>query len=156
MRVIHDLYSRPLQAHTGQDVFEALHRNIYRAFDYDSESDVYDTLAKSVTGDLLDDVYAEVHLSLVMQNEGGAVCKIQRVDVLEKEVLPPDDPQAPYFRLRARWKVEGKVGHHGHTHQSIADALGIPLGTVKTHLRRGLMRVRDAMQAPGAAPSEGR
>ena len=41
--------------------------------------------------------------------------------------------------------------HHGHTHQSISDALGMPLGTVKTHLRRGLMRVRDAMQEPGAA-----
>ncbi len=42
--------------------------------------------------------------------------------------------------------------YHGHTHQSIADALGMPLGTVKTHLRRGLLRVREAMQGPGAAP----
>jgi RNA polymerase sigma factor (sigma-70 family) len=36
--------------------------------------------------------------------------------------------------------------YEGHTHQSIADALGIPLGTVKTHLRRGLLKVREAMQ----------
>ncbi len=39
--------------------------------------------------------------------------------------------------------------YHGHTHQSIADSLGLPLGTVKTHLRRGLLRIREAMQAPG-------
>ena len=43
--------------------------------------------------------------------------------------------------------------YQGHTHQSIADALGMPLGTVKTHLRRGLMRVRSAMQqAPDNSP----
>lgn len=35
--------------------------------------------------------------------------------------------------------------YEGHTHQSIADALQIPLGTVKTHLRRGLLKVREAM-----------
>lgn len=39
--------------------------------------------------------------------------------------------------------------YHGHTHQSIADALGLPLGTVKTHLRRGLLSVRKAMQSSG-------
>lgn len=38
--------------------------------------------------------------------------------------------------------------YQGHTHRSIADSLGIPLGTVKTHLRRGLLRIRNAMQAP--------
>ena len=37
--------------------------------------------------------------------------------------------------------------YDGHTHQSIADAMGLPLGTVKTHLRRGLLRVREAMEA---------
>jgi RNA polymerase sigma-70 factor (ECF subfamily) len=37
--------------------------------------------------------------------------------------------------------------YHGHTHQSIADALNLPLGTVKTHLRRGLLKIRSAMQA---------
>lgn len=43
----------------------------------------------------------------------------------------------------------------GHTHQSIADALQLPLGTVKTHLRRGLLQVREAMQeaAKGAGRS---
>jgi RNA polymerase sigma-70 factor (ECF subfamily) len=39
--------------------------------------------------------------------------------------------------------------YHGFSHQSIADKLGIPLGTVKTHLRRGLARVRDAMRSSG-------
>ena len=37
--------------------------------------------------------------------------------------------------------------YEGHTHQSIADALQLPLGTVKTHLRRGLLKIREAMKA---------
>jgi RNA polymerase sigma-70 factor (ECF subfamily) len=45
--------------------------------------------------------------------------------------------------------------YEGHTHQSIADALQIPLGTVKTHLRRGLLKVREAMQKTDAKSGGG-
>ena len=34
----------------------------------------------------------------------------------------------------------------GYSHQEIADALKMPLGTVKTHARRGLMEVRESLQ----------
>ncbi|MBX3464983.1 MAG: sigma-70 family RNA polymerase sigma factor [Planctomycetes bacterium] len=44
----------------------------------------------------------------------------------------------------------------GRTHQEIAAAIGIPLGTVKSHARRGLMRLRELLgvedPAPGGAP----
>jgi len=33
----------------------------------------------------------------------------------------------------------------GFSHQEIADALDMPLGTVKTHARRGLIQVREIL-----------
>lgn len=57
------------------DLFTALHRNVYRAFDYKTESDIYDVLAQSVDGDLLDQVYNEVYQSLILRDQGGAVAR---------------------------------------------------------------------------------
>jgi len=45
--------------------------------------------------------------------------------------------------------------YEGRTHQSIADTLQLPLGTVKTHLRRGLLKVREAMQLADARADGG-
>jgi RNA polymerase sigma factor (sigma-70 family) len=46
--------------------------------------------------------------------------------------------------------------HHGASHEQIATSTGMPLGTVKTHARRGLMRLRDILVREGAiAPDAG-
>ena len=39
---------------------------------------------------------------------------------------------------------------HGLSHQEIADAIGMPLGTVKTHARRGLLQARELLGFGGA------
>jgi len=42
----------------------------------------------------------------------------------------------------------------GMSHQEIADATGMPIGTVKTHARRGLMQVREFMGVGGSNISQ--
>lgn len=39
--------------------------------------------------------------------------------------------------------------HHGCSHEQIATTTGMPLGTVKTHARRGLIRIREILRAQG-------
>ncbi|RLS25558.1 MAG: hypothetical protein DWH74_01100, partial [Planctomycetota bacterium] len=41
----------------AQTIFETLHGNMYRAFDYDDERTTYDALARSVSGALLEETY---------------------------------------------------------------------------------------------------
>ena len=108
-----------LDAAEAGGVFTSLHRNVYRAFDYKTESDIYDVLAQSVAGDLLDQVYNEVYQSLIVRDQGGAVARVQSVDVLDTELLSSGalpDSDALAFQMRSRWRVRGAVYHWGHVH----------------------------------------
>lgn len=103
-------------------IFEPLHANIYRAFDETDRSKIYDALARSVDGELLDGLFNQIYSSLVLYEAGGAVSKVQAVTPIETTVtsigrLGEDD--APGFTVDARWRVEGMVYHWGHSHTRV-------------------------------------
>lgn len=97
-------------------IFEALQRNVYRAFDYRKEEDIYDALARSVHGRILQQLYLQIQKSLKMQEQGGAVSRIQEVRLVEGQAQPLED-HAPGFLFSCRWNVTGTVEHWGHIHQ---------------------------------------
>lgn len=103
---------------TARALFETLHRNIYRAFDYADEGQVYDALERSLAPELIDSVYGEVYRSLRMQLEQDevAACTIRSVRVLEAAPELPPAPREPAFDIVAKWEVIGTVRHWGHGH----------------------------------------
>jgi len=88
--------------------------NVYRAFEFREESDAYDRLAVSVTGDTLSEIYLEHRRSLEMEERGGARARVETVEVPEvREVLPAENGG---FVADAVWVVGGTVTHFGHRH----------------------------------------
>jgi hypothetical protein len=101
----------------AQSLVGGLLENVYRAFDYRDESVIYDTLERSVSGELLTDIYLETRRSLELENQGGARAKVKEVQMLETKQTPLSDGSG--FEARCTWNVSGSVGHWGHIHQRI-------------------------------------
>jgi hypothetical protein len=107
----------------AEAIFRPLHANVYRAFDYVDESDIYDALDRSVEGPFLESLYRTIFRGLVMQEEGGAVARVAEVRPIKIEVgdivmqAGEDGIERPAFTVACRWQVDGVVSHWGHSHQ---------------------------------------
>jgi hypothetical protein len=100
-------------ARAGEVVSGLLH-NVYRAFDFRQEEQIYDVLAKSVEGDLLEQIYLETRRGLELASQGGARVKVKEIALLELAAEPADGGG---FVATATWNASGSVGHWGHVHQ---------------------------------------
>ncbi len=104
-----------------EQVFRPLHLNMYRSFDYTDESDVYDALAGSVQGPLLEALYTQIYGSLVQGEQGGMLGIITGIEPMELAIDnvrlgPVNDADVILFTATHRWRVEGTVYHWGHSH----------------------------------------
>jgi hypothetical protein len=103
-----------LSSDATRDVVAGLLHNIYRAFDYRQEEQIYDVLARSVDGDLLTRIYLETRRGLELANQGGARAKVKEIELTELDAEPVE---AGGIAAVATWTVNGSVGHWGHVHQ---------------------------------------
>lgn len=106
----------------AEAVFKTLHKNIYRSFDYHSDSDVFDALAKSAEGSFLETLYRQINQSLKMQEQGGAISRVTDVNWESIELLPVRGEKVKgsqderSFAVKSTWTVAGTVEHWGHIH----------------------------------------
>ncbi len=108
--------ARPPPVENGEALFAKLHHNLYRAFDHRREDRIYDVLAATVAGPLLEEIYLQIRRGLVMEEQGGAVSRIRSMELKEVNPLPGNGAGRPAFSVRADWTVTGTVEHWGHFH----------------------------------------
>jgi hypothetical protein len=97
----------------ADEIVSSLLHNVYRAFDFRDEETIYDTLARSVSGDLLTETYLETRRGLELASQGGARAKVQEIEMLDVDA----ESQGRGFRATSIWNVAASVGHWGHIHQ---------------------------------------
>jgi len=88
----------------------------YQAFNISDENELYDTLAESVTGNLVDDLYLDNRRRLTAGTRQGTKVTIRSVNVLEigepVEGMTTDDG----YSYDCRWAVVARVQHLQHVH----------------------------------------
>ncbi|MDB4756576.1 hypothetical protein OAG56_04320 [Mariniblastus sp.] len=96
-------------------IVSSLVTNVYRAFDYNDESEIYDAIAQSADGKLLKEIYLSVQKTRQMQQQGGALTEINRVEFLDGQKKKDADSNG--FDYQCTWVVNGTVEHWGHIHE---------------------------------------
>jgi hypothetical protein len=106
-----------LRTPSGEEAAPTIHAllyNVYRALDFRQEEVVFDRLARSLSGDVLERVYLEMRKGLRLENQGGARVRVREVELLD--VTPLESTESGTLRYRTRWNATGSIGHWGHTH----------------------------------------
>lgn len=127
----------------AEAILSPLLRNVYRAFDYRSESDIYDTLARSVDGELLRQLYLETLQALTLEGREGT-----RVTITEfsAEVMAvKENPAGAGFVTDCQWTALGTVGHWGHAHTRVNRYTAqVTVAPVKSEWKIVKLEVREA------------
>lgn len=116
------LFKRSPTTKEAELIIGPLLRNVYRAFDQRTESAIYDTLARSVHGELLRRLYLDTIQALTLDGREGTRVTITEFDATVKAVQTPPNTKLTNeaaFTADCEWTALGTVGHWGHTHTRV-------------------------------------
>jgi hypothetical protein len=113
---VHDRLLGPemLSETEAKRVLRGLMLNTYRAFMLDNDEEIYDVLARSVSGEFLSEVYLQNREALRIDATDAAVAIVDRLDV--KSIESVKSLKRGAIALIANWDVYGSVHHSGHIH----------------------------------------
>ena len=103
----------PLKVEAAK-ILQGLMLNTYRAFMLERDEDVYDVLARSVSGDYLSEVYLQNREKLGMGSSNEAMALIHQLDIRSIDTIRREKDGSIY--LVANWDVYGSVHHENHVH----------------------------------------
>lgn len=98
-------------------ILSSLVENVYRSFDQNSESAIYDVLERSVNGPLLQNLYLQTSQALTLDGQDGTRVKVNDLYVHVENVTPLQGREG--FVADCQWTARGTVGHWGHLHQRL-------------------------------------
>jgi len=102
------------EAEVASSILDGLLINTYRAFLFKDEEEVYDSLAISVTGDQLQNIYLQNRRLLEVREANSEIMWVDDVKVAKVNSFSPSKDGG--FAIHAQWKVAGVVRHWGHEH----------------------------------------
>ena len=94
-------------------VLLGLLKHAYAAFELRNDSQRYDRLAQIATGELLRRLFLQFKQSLMMSEQGGAIARVRKVNVISTNVKERENGR---FKCEVRWRAAGSVEHWGHIH----------------------------------------
>lgn len=105
--------SSPSKAETVK-ILQGLMLNTYRAFILQRDEDVYDTLARSVSGEFLSEVYLQNREKMRIGKSDEAMAIVHQLDI--KSIDSMEKRKDGGIGIVANWDVYGSVYHQKHVH----------------------------------------
>jgi hypothetical protein len=105
--------SIPSKAEATQ-ILQGLLLNTYRAFMLQEDEDIYDALARSVSGEFLSEVYLQNRENMQMGDSDGTMAIIHKLDI--KSINSMAQEKDGSIGMTANWDVYGSVHHQKHVH----------------------------------------